>query len=348
MSIWPTGCGARTCPGSSSASPAAPGCGRRPASRWTPGLVRDLLAVVDAQVQARLPAPGRLVVDPRVLGAAVPLSGKAQMEGLGVWPRGSVARLEPGDWLRFVFYWRQAARRTDYDLSCHLVTDGFRNWRHLAWTALSDIWGEHSGDIVDAPAPHGATECINVRLAHVPAGAVLIPQLYLYNGYPGGDGGESFGELEENLFGYMTRSDEQRGLPVEARTVRMKTVLRGADRVTLPVMFYRGDDGAFYAKWAHLGMRGRAGFFGGYQAEHNRMSTGLLARAICERRYLQVRYLVDALTAKAESVTAWRGDRRDLLAPAGHVTFIGVEQPEGLPWGTEVYTLGNLGSLVPA
>jgi hypothetical protein len=194
-----------------------------------------------------------------------------------------------------------------YDLSCQLVTDGFRTWRHLSWTALSAVWGEHSGDIVDAPAPHGATECINVRLARVPAGAVLIPQLYLYNGYRGGDGGESFDELEENLFGYMTRSDEQRGLPVEPRTVRAKTMLCGADRVTLPVMFWRAEDGAFYAKWAHLGIRGRAGFFGGYQAEHNRVSTGLLARAILERQYLQVRYLAGLLGGKAESVTAAAG-----------------------------------------
>lgn len=312
------------------------------------GLVRDLLAVIDEQVQARLPSPGHLVVDPRVLGAAVPLSGKAQTEGLGVWPRGSVAKLEPGDWLRFFFYWRQAARRTDYDLSCQLVTDGFTTWRQLSWTALSDVWGEHSGDIVDAPAPHGATECINVRLERIPAGAVLIPQLYLYNGYSGGDGGESFGELDENLFGYMTRSGEQQGLPVEARTVRMKTVLRGAARITLPVMFYRGEDGAFYAKWAHLGMRGRAGFLGGYQAEDNRRSTGLLARAICERQYLQVRYLAGLLSGKAGSVIAWHEGQRDLLAPGGHVTFIGVEQPAGLPEETEVYTLGNLGSLVPA
>jgi len=312
------------------------------------GLVADLLAVIDEQVRARLPAPGCLVVDPRVLGAAVPLSGKAQTEGLGVWPRGSVAKLEAGDWLRFFFYWKQAARRTDYDLSCQLVTDGFTVWRQLSWTALSDVWGEHSGDVVDAPAPHGATECINVRLDHIPAGAVLIPQLYLYNGYPGGAGGESFGELDENLFGYMTRSGEQRGLPVEARAVRMKTVLRGADRVTLPVMFYRGEDGAFYAKWAHLGMRGRAGFFGGYQAEHNRVSTGLLARAICERQYLQVRYLAGLMGGKAGSVTAWREGRPDVPAGAGQVTFIGVEQPEVLPEGTEVYTLGNLGSLVPA
>lgn len=307
-------------------------------------VVSELSAIIDAEMLRRLPKGRLFVVDPAVQGAALPLSGKNQGEGLGVWPRGSVSRLEDGELLRFFFYWKQERRRTDYDLSVLFVDEGFKSAAQLSYTNLRGGYGEHSGDITSAP--DGATEFINVHLDAMPKGVTVIPQVYLYNGDGGYDNGESFDEVEENFLGYMTLSPEQRGLPFEARAVRMKTAVRGGHRAVMPVVFFRGDDGRWYAKWLHLGMSARKSSWGGSRVEENKPTTESFARSFMSYQYLQVRYLTDLLRGNnvvAAQHKAWR----ELVLDDGKTTYIGIEAPEGLPAGSEVVTLGNLGSLIP-
>jgi hypothetical protein len=307
-------------------------------------VVSELSAIIDAEMLKRLPKGRLFVVDPAIQGAALPLSGKNQGEGLGVWPRGSVSRLEDGELLRFFFYWKQERRRTDYDLSVLFVDEGFKSAAQLSYTQLSGEYGEHSGDITSAP--DGATEFINLRLGAVPKGVTVIPQVYLYNGGGSYDNGESFDEVEENFLGYMTLSPEQRGLPFEARAVRMKTAVRGEHRAVMPVVFFRGDDGRWYAKWLHLGMSAQKSSWGGNRVEENKPTTESFARSFMSYQYLQVRYLTGLLAADNVVATqhkAWR----ELVLDEGKTTYIGIEAPEGLPAGSEVVTLGNLGSLIP-
>jgi len=159
--------------------------------------------------------------------------------------------------------------------------------------------------------------------------------------------GEGFSEVEENFFGFMTREGMQAGAPFEARTVRMKGALAGEHRTAMPLVFYRGEDGKWYAKWVHLYLRGHLNFFGGAQVEQNRMSTALLARSVMEREYLRVGYIAEALRAKAESVVTWR-EGLSIGPDAGGITFLGIEQPDGLPADSSAITLENLGRLVPA
>ncbi|HEY0933549.1 MAG TPA: hypothetical protein VGD91_07395 [Trebonia sp.] len=263
-----------------------------------------------------------------MLGAALPLSGKPAAGGLGVWPRGSVTPVD-GERLRFFVYWRQAARRTDFDLSA-IFTD--REWAggdHVSYTSLRNFAAVHSGDITEAA--EGASEFIDVDLPQVGLGYV-IPQVYVFSG-------EGFDEVAEGFFGFMTRGRDQAGAPFEPRTVRMKSALAGDGRSAAPLVFFRGDDGAWYAKWLHLQLRGRQGTFGGVRVEENRVSSVLLARSVMARDYLRVGYLVDLLQAKAA------GPRDH----AGPVTWIGTDQPEEvLPAGSAVYTLANLATLIPA
>jgi hypothetical protein len=80
------------------------------------------------------------------------------------------------------------------------------------------------------------------------------------------------------------------------------------------------------------------------QTEANRLSTALLASTIARRRYLTVRYLMELMGAKSERVTPWR-EGLQLDEP---VTFVGVDRPDGLPQGSEVFTLDRLNALVPA
>ncbi|HTJ33286.1 MAG TPA: hypothetical protein VL738_08645 [Dactylosporangium sp.] len=292
-----------------------------------PGLVAELSALLDAQISARLPELDRpLVVDPEVLDVALPLSGKAAEGGFAVLPRGSRAPVS-GELLRFFMYWRQTGRRTDYDLSMLLLDDEYHTAGQVSWTNYRHDGVVHSGDITDAT--NGATEFIDVPLTV--GGRFVVPQVYIY-------AGESFDEVAESMFGYQTRARDQRGAPFDARTVRARSHLRGQGRVALPMVFARAERG-WQAVWLHLYLSGRPSF---NRVEDNTFTTADRVRALMERRYLTVSYLVDRWRARAE-VRSWDG-----RLPDEPVTFIGISAPEGLPEGSEAYTLDRLGELIPA
>ncbi|MET0495980.1 MAG: hypothetical protein ABW000_22860 [Actinoplanes sp.] len=285
------------------------------------GLVAELSAQLDAEITARLPALERpLLVDPEVLDVALPLSGKASEGGFAVLPRGSRASVS-GELLRFFTYWRQAGRRTDYDLSVLLLDEEFHTAGQVSWTNYRHDGVVHSGDITDAT--NGATEFIDVPLTL--GGLYVVPQVHIY-------AGESFDEVAESMFGYQIRTPDQGGAPFEARTVRARSHLRGQGRIALPMVFAKG------AVWLHLYLGGRPSF---NRVEDNTITTADQVRALMERRYLTISYLVDLWRARAE-VTTWDG-----RLPDEPVTYIGIEAPEGLPAGSETYTLDRLSELIP-
>lgn len=306
---------------------------------WVTGDDRDplptavlhaLFTLLDEEVRRRLPDVGHLVIDPAVLGVALPLSDKTTPPGFGVMPRGSVARID-GELLRFFTYWKETADRTDYDLSALMLDANYQSTGWLSYTSLTAVGGRHSGDITSAP--EGASEFIDLELSRV-RDRFIVPQVNIYSG-------EGFDEVAESFFGYMLRGREQAGRPYEPATVRMKSDLRGSGRVALPLVFMRGEDGRWYAKWLHLHLNGRPAF---NQVEGNKLTASRLVRGIVERDYLRVQYLVDLLAAKAKTVTVGG----DMTAFEHPVTFIGLERPEGLPDGSRAHTLNGIRDLIPA
>ncbi|MEV7069512.1 hypothetical protein [Streptomyces sp. NPDC093990] len=288
-----------------------------------------LIAVLDAETARRLPSPERLLVGPDVLDVALPLSGRATSGGLGVLPRGSLSPVD-GELLRFFVYWKQAQRVTDYDLSALLLDADYQTVSWLSYTNLREVEGEHSGDITDAP--DGASEFINLRLGAV-RGTYIVPQVNIYSG-------ERFEEAEESFFGFMLRDGEQRGRPFEARTVRMKSELRGPGRVALPLAFRRGQDGSWHAKWLHLYLKGHPEY---NRVEGNRVSVATLLRAVVEREQLTVGYLTALMANGGTDVAAWDPES----VPEGPVTYIGLERPDGLHPDSVVITPENLRDLIP-
>ncbi|WP_406450940.1 hypothetical protein OH768_06465 [Streptomyces sp. NBC_01622] len=290
-----------------------------------------LIAVLDDETRRRLPSAERLLVDPEVLDVALPLSGKATAAGLGVLPRGSVSAVE-GELLRFFVYWKESEQRTDFDLSALMLNADYSTNTWLSYTSLTEIEGEHSGDITEAP--DGASEFIDLRLGAV-RGAFIVPQVNIF-------AGEGFEEVEESFFGFMLREGEQRGRPFEPRTVRMASELRGAGRVALPLVFLRGEDGRWRAKWLHLYLKGSPS---ANRVEENRVTVATLLRGIVEREQLTVRHLVGLMTGETTEVTLWDGGA---VPDGGPVTYIGLRRPDGLPEGSRIVTLENLRDLIPA
>ncbi|MFB7737995.1 TerD family protein [Streptomyces sp. NPDC056112] len=291
---------------------------------------KRLIAALDAELRRRLPAEDHLLIDPDVLDVALPLSGKATASGLGVLPRGSVSPVD-GELLRFFVYWKQTERTTDFDLSALLLNADYATVSWLSYTNLRDAGGEHSGDITDAP--DGASEFINLRLGAV-RGTCIVPQVNIFSG-------EGFEEVEESFFGFMLRETEQKGRPFEPRTVRMKSELRGPGRVALPLAFLRGTDGRWRAKWLHLYLKGTPA---SNRVEGNRVTVATLVRGIVEREQLTVRYLTGLMAVDATTVTVWDGK----TVPAGPVTYIGLERPDGLHPASRIVTPENLRDLIPA
>ncbi|MFF3501649.1 TerD family protein [Streptomyces sp. NPDC003247] len=289
-----------------------------------------LIVALDAELRRRLPAVDHLLIDPDVLDVALPLSGKATASGLGVLPRGSSSPVD-GELLRFFVYWKQAEHTTDYDLSALLLDADYATVSWLSYTNLRDAGGKHSGDITDAP--DGASEFIDLRLGAV-RGAFVVPQVNIF-------AGEGFEEVEESFFGFMLRGTEQQGRPFEPRTVRMKSELRGPGRVALPLAFLRGSDGRWRAKWLHLYLKGTPA---SNRVEGNRVTVATLLRGIVEREQLTVRHLTGLMTGGGTTVTVWDGK----TVPAGPVTYIGLERPDGLHPGSRIVTPENLRDLIPA
>ncbi|WP_338899761.1 TerD family protein [Streptomyces sp. TG1A-60] len=288
-----------------------------------------LIAALDSELRRRLPAPGRLLLDPDILDVALPLSGRATAAGLGVLPRGSVSAVD-GERLRFFVYWKENEDRTDYDLSALLLHSDYSTDSWLSYTSLTALGGRHSGDVTEAP--EGASEFIDLSLDRVRS-SFIVPQVNIY-------AGEGFEEVEESFFGFMVRDGEHKGRPFEPRTVRMKSELRGVGRVALPLVFRRGDDGRWRAKWLHLYLRGISS---ANRVEENQVSVSKVVRALVEREQLTVGYLIDLMSGDTTALDLWDGE----AVPDEPVTYIGLERPEGLHPDSRVITLENLRDLIP-
>ncbi|MFE9674347.1 hypothetical protein ACFYO5_09520 [Streptomyces sp. NPDC006259] len=289
-----------------------------------------LIAALDAELRRRLPTPGRLLLDPDILDVALPLSGRATAAGLGVLPRGSESAVD-GDQLRFFVYWKETEQRTDYDLSALLLHTDYSTDSWLSYTSLKAVGGAHSGDVTEAP--DGASEFISLSLGRVRS-TFIVPQVNIY-------AGENFEEVEESFFGFMLRDGEQKGRPFEPRTVRMKSELRGAGRVALPLVFRREDDGRWRAKWLHLYLKGISS---ANRVEENQVSVSKVVRALVEREHLTVRYLIGLMSADTTAVEVWDGG----ALPDEPVMYLGLERPEGLHPDSRIITLENLRDVIPA
>lgn len=290
---------------------------------------KRLITALDAETARRLPSPERLLVDPDILDVALPLSGRATAAGLGVLPRGSLSPVD-GELLRFFVHWKQKQRVTDYDLSALLLDARYDTVSWLSYTNLREVEGEHSGDITNAP--DGASEFIDLRLGKV-RGTYIVPQVNIYSG-------ERFEEAEESFFGFMLREGEQQGRPFEARTVRMKSELRGPGRVALPLAFRRAEDGSWHAKWLHLYLKGHPAH---NRVEGNQVSVATLLRGIVEREQLTVGHLTGLMANGGTDVATWDAGS----VPDEPVTYIGLERPEGLHPDSVVITPENLRDLIP-
>lgn len=288
-------------------------------------LVEEYIQVICSELKLRFSKMGidALQVDPDAFRVALPLSEKNKSSGFGVLPRGSVIPVH-GETLRFFIHWKQKSTRTDFDLAAFFLNEQFQDAGHLSWTSLNAGKGSgdfvYSGDITSAP--NGASEFIDMKLSKVTA-PYIVAQVNRY-------AGDNFQDAEESFFGFMERSEAQKGKPFEAQTVKVKAEVRGKGQVAMPALFFRDSNGAWFCKWLDMQLAGRPSM---NTIEGNKLTTSMLFMAIMERKNLTIQDLAALLPGSQD---------------ASRTAYVGFQKPENLnPGIAKVFTLDNLTALIP-
>lgn len=174
------------------------------------------------------------VLDASLADLPVPFAERASAASLVAVPRGSSLPM-PADseTVRLFLHWLQPKGvRVDLDLSVALYDDLWRFIGLCDYTHLTYAGGaaRHSGDLTSAPAPHGATEYLDLdlpRLAHVGV-RFVVPAVLSYNNVP-------FDELPDAFAGFMAVEGKGRAV-YDPRTVRQRFDLAGDAALRVPMI----------------------------------------------------------------------------------------------------------------
>lgn len=226
---------------------------------------------------AKLPAMGKVYVDPALAGYSVPFAQRTAQKALRTVGRGSRIDLGQESIMRAFLWWNEAALdkdgnrytigRTDLDLSCAVLDASFNYMTHCSFTHLRDAGITHSGDITSAP--NGACEFIDIDFANLPVGAAYVALVaYAYTA-------QNFGDMPEAYLGWLARADGQSGDVYDARTVRQKVDLTAAGQ---RVLVGYVDVARRQFVWADLVLPARCGGFNAIETSTDMVS--LLARGI--------------------------------------------------------------------
>ncbi|MFG2649636.1 MXAN_6230/SCO0854 family RING domain-containing protein [Streptomyces sp. NPDC048436] len=174
------------------------------------------------------------VLDASLADLPVPFAERASAASLVAVPRGSSLPM-PADseTVRLFLHWQQPKGvRVDLDLSVALYDDLWRFIGLCDYTQLAYAGGaaRHSGDLTSAPAPHGATEYLDLdlpRLAHTGV-RFVVPAVLSYNNVP-------FDELPDAFAGFMAIESSARAT-YDPRTVRQRFDLAGQAALRVPMI----------------------------------------------------------------------------------------------------------------
>ncbi|MFH8611826.1 MXAN_6230/SCO0854 family RING domain-containing protein [Streptomyces sp. NPDC018029] len=195
--------------------------------------------LIEAEAVRRLAAREGERYDVAVLDAAladlpVPFAERASAASLVAVPRGSSLPM-PADseTVRLFLHWTQPkGTRVDLDLSVALYDDQWRFVGLCDYTQLEHAGGaaRHSGDLTSAPAPHGATEYLDLDLPRLASTGVrfVVPAVLSYNDVP-------FDELPDAFAGFMAVEGKERAV-YDPRTVRQRFDLGGDAKLRVPMI----------------------------------------------------------------------------------------------------------------
>ncbi|WP_030784578.1 MXAN_6230/SCO0854 family RING domain-containing protein [Streptomyces sp. NRRL S-920] len=195
--------------------------------------------LIEAEAVRRLAAREGERYDVAVLDASladlpVPFAERASAASLVAVPRGSSLPMPTdSERVRLFLHWLQPkGTRVDLDLSVALYDDLWRFVGLCDYTHLEYARGaaRHSGDLTSAPAPHGATEYLDLDLPWLANTGVrfVVPAVLSYNDVP-------FDELPDAFAGFMAVEAGARAV-YDPRTVRQRFDLAGDAKLRVPMI----------------------------------------------------------------------------------------------------------------
>ncbi|MCX4525162.1 MULTISPECIES: MXAN_6230/SCO0854 family RING domain-containing protein [unclassified Streptomyces] len=228
-------------------------------------VTRSVCELFEREVLRRLAAaePYEVaVLDSRLAHLHVPSAERAAAKALVTVPKGSFQALPEGEVPRMFLHWMQPPKkRVDLDLSVVLFDAdwnyaGLCDFTNLVYRDRAVV---HSGDLTCAPAPHGASEYVDIDLDRLADTGVrfAMPVVFSYNNIP-------FELLPDAFAGFMALPRRSgRTSRYDPRTVRQRYDLVGNSRIHVPLLVdleRRGflwtdvhlpDDEGYHSVWAH-------------------------------------------------------------------------------------------------
>lgn len=183
----------------------------------------------------------------------VPFGLRNTSDAFRVVGRGTRTKFDTDSTLRFFIHWvNEGDWRVDLDLSAVVLDESFNSLADIAYYNLRGEGVLHSGDRTDAPAPHGASEFIDVNVQKVTKnykGARYIAMtVHSYTH-------QKYSELTEVLVGFMNRKDSGSGEVYEPKSVENAFSVNSASTAVVPMVFdlLTGEaiftDTPFYGGW---------------------------------------------------------------------------------------------------
>lgn len=174
---------------------------------------------------------GSVYINPELANYTVPFSQRSATKALETISRGSKVNLDKECTnLRMFLYWKENkdVGRVDVDLTAVGYDKDFNHVSHLSYTNLSNLGGQHSGDIQSAPK--GAAEFIDVDIAKFLAQGIRYVAMNVYSFT-----GQNF-DTYECFAGVMDRKQPFQGKKFEAKTVKNKFDVAGNTTVNIPLI----------------------------------------------------------------------------------------------------------------
>jgi hypothetical protein len=160
-------------------------------------VIGEIQHLAERELYRRHGLDGRIEVSPSLCDKVVPfLATNAELD------RGSRVPFGNTPYLYFLIHWIQNKRRTDLDhsLACF---DANWNSRIVYFGNDANDYIAQSGDLVNAPEPHGATEYSRIALGSVPSKIkYIVPYINVFTG-------DVFSENQEAYAGFMFSDDPE-------------------------------------------------------------------------------------------------------------------------------------------
>lgn len=172
---------------------------------------------------------GNVLIDEALKNCLVPLQQRSASKSLVTIARGSSLPLMKTKAARMFMWWKDGDTRVDVDLSAISYDSNWEYKNHISYTNLSDIGGQHSGDIQSAP--RGASEFIDIDIETARNNGVryIVLNVISYTG-------QNF-DTFECFAGVMGRDKVGSGKKFEAKTVVNKFDVAGASCYNIPLIF---------------------------------------------------------------------------------------------------------------